>query len=178
MMLANEMGKDNGLKLIPDKKDLTNEIRVRMVKFNDLMPLWFQVMKTRGRDEDISEKFAEVYPKLNDLAAPAARGKWLAGTDEPTMVDIHCAPFWEIMVAWSKGLFKNITVDTDFEFYCPNVIKFVQMFHAHPAFKNVSMKDEAQIKHQERTRKWDERYKCQLGLEVLEGVIEGEMVDE
>jgi hypothetical protein len=79
-------------------------------------------------DEAVNEKFAEVYPKLNDLAGPAGRGKWLAGTDEPTMIDVHCAPFWEYMVGWTKGHFDNVTTDTDFAFYCPNVIKFVHMF--------------------------------------------------
>jgi hypothetical protein len=71
-----------------------------MIKFNDLMPLWFKVMQTRGMDEQVNEQFAEVYPKLNDLAGPAGRGKWLANTDQPTMLDIHCAPFWEYMVGW------------------------------------------------------------------------------
>ena len=37
-----------------------------------------------------------------------ANGKFLFGTDEITMLDVHCAPFFELFYLMDRGVYSNV----------------------------------------------------------------------
>ena len=53
-------------------------------------------------------------PQLNDMCAPALEGKWMLGTDEPTMIDIHCAPIFEMIDNTRPGPWKHVAEGVKF----------------------------------------------------------------
>ena len=98
---------------------------------------------------------------------------WLAGTDKPTMLDIHVAPFWEIISAWQKGPFSNITDQLDLVNKAPHVVKFVDRLKTYPMFREICLNENAHVNWQSRARRWEKGVKCQLSIEVLERNCQG-----
>ena len=77
------------------------KMRTIMAEFNKNLPAFEAVMESRGQDNDQIDVFAATtLASWNEIAAPLANGKWLAETDEPTLADIHVAPYFEMLVAW------------------------------------------------------------------------------
>ena len=56
----------------------------------------------RGQDEGKIEEFAENTLPLYEEWASNSKGKFLLGTDYPTLLDIHCGAVWEIVYLWVK----------------------------------------------------------------------------
>ena len=65
-----------------------------------LMGCIWPVYMTRGEDDSKIDEMAAQLSKHNDFAALAKGGKWLSGSDEPNMLDIHVAPMWEFICGW------------------------------------------------------------------------------
>ena len=116
-------------------------------------------------------------PAMNEFMSKVAEGKWLSGSEHPTMLDIHCVPVCEFIVCWSYSEhFKHVTDSADFAGKAPNMLALVEKFRAHDAFKDLVINREAGNKHWDRTMGWEEGVKCQLSIEVLKGCVEGELL--
>ena len=63
------------------------------------------------------------------------------------MVDIHVAPFFELLFAWQKPPMCNVTDKLDLAENGPNVLKFVTNFRSHDSFKEFYMQDDVVIRH-------------------------------
>ena len=103
VQFALEAGAGKGLDLIPKDPILALRMRKAMEEFDRLKVSIFPVFGTRGQDNDKIDAFAATLHKHNDFAAFVDQGKWLMGTSEPTLLDVWCAPFWEILCSWHEG---------------------------------------------------------------------------
>ena len=95
MNFANESAGDEGLELVPKDPYVAARMRLQMVAFDKTMGSFFKVYLSRGKEgkEDLHQSVAS----WNDFAAPMKEGKWLLGTGEPTMLDLHVAPMFEML---------------------------------------------------------------------------------
>ena len=114
MQFAHEYAPDQGLELVPKDPIVAAKMRLAMEDFVKICVAPREVMHSRGEDEVKIQAMKESLSKHNDFAKRAAGGKWLMGTDEPTMLDIHCAPQWEIFCSWMTGPMKSVLDRTDF----------------------------------------------------------------
>ena len=177
MSFAHEMGGDKGLELYPKDPLEAARMRLQMVKFDKFLPFIFPIYMSRGKDQQAIDNLTAQMSTLNDFCAKVADGKWLSGSDHPTMVDVHVVPICEFMVGWMHGPLKNVSDSCDFAGKAPNMLKLVENFHSHEAFSPMVMNWEAAAKHWTRTMGWEEGVKCQLSLDVLKGVIEGTVLE-
>jgi glutathione S-transferase len=136
MQFAHEYAPDQGLELIPKDPVVAAKMRLAMEDFLKIQVAPREVMHSRGEDPVKLDAMRDMISKHNDFAKRAAGGKWLMGTDEPTMLDIHCAPQWEIFCSWMTGPMKAVLDHTKFVEQCPDVIEYVARFKSHDAFKD------------------------------------------
>jgi glutathione S-transferase len=108
MQFAHEMAPQQGLQLYPSDPVAAAKMRLRMEDFMKVFNAAWGVYFTRGEDDAKIDDFAASLPQHNDFCSLTKDGKWLFGTDEPTMLDIHCAPFWEFIVGFQYGEFRNV----------------------------------------------------------------------
>lgn len=140
---------------------------------NKMSVFWSIIYPARGTDVAAIDKFgAELLPFWEETAAKAKDGKWLFGTEEPTLYDINVAPFLEILYLWQEGVMSNVTDRLELATKAPNLIKYVKMWQAHPLVNPHHMRQKAANAHWLRSRGWEEGVKCQLSTDVLEGVFE------
>mmetsp|Transcript_15974 Transcript_15974/g.34676 ORF Transcript_15974/g.34676 Transcript_15974/m.34676 type:complete len:270 (-) Transcript_15974:106-915(-) len=176
MQLAHELAPEQGLELVPKDPILAAKMRLKMEKFSGLLGGIFHVYLSRGEDTSKIEEFAKTLPTHNEFASLAKGGKWLLGTDEPTMLDIHVAPMWEVMCIWQHSTLAPAMEHAKFAEQAPDVISYVERFKAHESFKHTCMNVEAGRKHWERTMGWEKGVKCQLSIDVINGVVDGELL--
>eukprot|EP00959_Pyramimonas_sp_CCMP1952_P208410 4359615-Pyramimonas_sp.AAC.2 len=176
MTLAHELAPGKGLELVPKDPILAAKMRLKMEKFNGLLGSIFPVYLTRGKDASKIEEFAKTLPQHNEIASAAKDGKWLLGTDEPTMLDIHIAPMWETICIWQHSALAPAMELAKFAEQAPDVIAYVERFKAHEKFKHTCQNVEAGRRHWDRTMGWKEGEKCQLSTDYLPGVIDGELL--
>ena len=86
--------------MLPNNAVVTAKIRTQMSSFNKTLPSFLAIHHSFGKDDSKIENFRTSLQMWNQLAAAVNQGKWIADTDEPTMVDIHIAPFFEMLFAW------------------------------------------------------------------------------
>lgn len=108
---AVEHGKDQGLALIPSDPIAAAKMRLEIEAFHSKTPILRPIMyPSRGTDNVIIDKFgAEGLPAWEALCAKATGDKWLFGTDEPTLLDVHTAPFMELIYLWQDSVMSNVT---------------------------------------------------------------------
>lgn len=110
--------------LIPKCPVKALEMRNAIAKFEKLKMSIF--VAGRGEDEEKLNEFAEAFPANNEFAAALAQGKWLMGTDEPTLLDIYAVPFYEMVYNMRHGPMGNIYERVAAS--CPNVWELVRKF--------------------------------------------------
>ena len=104
-----------------------------------------------------------------------AGNKWLLGTDEPTMLDIHCGAFWDMIYCRDGGDVYKLTSEVfQRDTFAPAWTAFVERFRSYPAFKPYRFRKLAVQKHGERSRDWPKGEYVSLSHSVLEGVFEAE----
>jgi len=94
---AIEQGKDQGLELVPKDPIVAAKMRLDIEAFVSSRVFSRPIMyPSRGLDNATIDKFKEAgLPLWEAICAKATDGKWLFGTDEPTLMDVHIAPFME-----------------------------------------------------------------------------------
>jgi glutathione S-transferase len=89
----------NMKKLWPEDPIEAAKMRLRMEDFDKLLPAFFPVLMSRGEDDDKIKAFGETL-HLHEQLATQSNGKWLDGSEEITMFDIHVVPMWEWMCSF------------------------------------------------------------------------------
>eukprot|EP00354_Favella_ehrenbergii_P007970 CAMPEP_0170458920 /NCGR_PEP_ID=MMETSP0123-20130129/5753_1 /TAXON_ID=182087 /ORGANISM="Favella ehrenbergii, Strain Fehren 1" /LENGTH=63 /DNA_ID=CAMNT_0010723277 /DNA_START=387 /DNA_END=575 /DNA_ORIENTATION=- len=59
---------------------------------------------SRGQDMEKVIDFKQKALPLYEEWAAAADGKYLFGTEDLTLFDLHCASMWEILYLWDSGV--------------------------------------------------------------------------
>lgn len=97
MNLALRLGADNGADLIPHDPMEAAKMRYAMEQFskNEHDMNCNRLIMTRGQDEDKLLAFQYKSLPFFEEMCSKADDKFLLGTDDLTLLDIHCAPFWE-----------------------------------------------------------------------------------
>lgn len=86
---------------MPRDPILAMKMRTKMAEFDRLIEPLVGVMKTGGLDSEQVKLFGESARAHERFTARIGYGEFLLGTNEPTMLDIYCAPFYEMLVQWS-----------------------------------------------------------------------------
>lgn len=173
--VALDEGKDNGLQLFPSDPIEAAKLRVELEDLMKMLKTFWPVFMGRGEDTEANETFIkEGLPLWEAYASRHAEDKWLFGTDEPTMLDINLAPFWDMLFTWeSAPAVADTIAQINFRENAPRWVAYMEKFRAHPVFAPHVFNTKAVAAHAERSRGWEKGVKCQLSAEVLEGVFEG-----
>ena len=127
----------------------------------------FGVILSRGQDDEKIELYkSEELPAFEKMCADAG-GKFLMGTDEITQLDIHVAPFWEIIYLMDKGVYADVGEKLKICESAPKWCAYMEKIRNHPVLKDHCFKVKASDAHGVRSRGWPKEEKCQLSLEVL-----------
>lgn len=169
MQLALESNPAGGVQLIPSDPVEAAKMRVKMDKFGKTLKNLFGVVLSRGQDaEKINTYLTETLPIYEQMATEA-NGKFLLGTEDLTLYDIHCAPIWEIMYLFRDGVYSDVDEKLQIATNAPNWCAYMERFRSHPAIKPYRFNKKASDAHGVRSRSWDPEQKCQLCIEILDG---------
>ena len=102
-----------------------------------------------------------------------AGDKWLMGTDEPTMLDIHVFSVLEGLYL-IMDIFPEVNDVIQMRTNAPALFAMLERFRAYPAFRSHRQREPAMKAHMIRTRAWKQGEKCQLSKEIIEGVYESD----
>jgi len=133
-------------------------MRVEIEAFKGkITPLWGILWPSTeyvGSDDAANDKFAkEILPIWEAMCAKATDGKWLFGTEEPTLLDVNAAPFFEVLYNAQFGVMSNMTDRLKLKENAPNLIKYVERWQSHPLIKPQRMRVKAHNAHWEKSRK-------------------------
>ena len=168
---ALEANRGNGIELIPSDPMEAAKMRMKMEKFNKAIGPMFGVILSRGQDEEKILKYKTETLPIFEAMCTEANGKFLFGTDDLTAMDIHCAPMWEIIFLFEKGVYADCDALLQIRQNAPNWCAYMQKFRAHPAIKPYRFCGKASDNHGVRSRAWDPEQKCQLSIDVLDGAF-------
>ena len=106
-----------------------------MEKFWPKVLLGFPMIHSRGEDvEKINKYKNECLPLFEEMCAEA-NGKFLFGTDEITMLDIHAAPFFELFYLMDRGVYSNVEEIVQLRTSAPQFCAYMERFRNHPVIK-------------------------------------------
>lgn len=105
---------------------------------------------SKGKSEDVIKAFADIMPDLEKYFTDRLKdgGKWLAGTENPSMIDIDVLPIVERMVLFEDSPYDDIFKKLDFKVKAPTVYGYVHRFRDIPQFKEHGiLKKSAYVKY-------------------------------
>ena len=108
-----------------------------MKEFKLIASLVEDLYATKGKDDDVKRAFRDQLPKIEAFVSEH-EGKWLFGTNEPTMLDVYAAPTLEKIVDLSYGSSKNVAFELRINSY-KSLAFYVACFRGHPAFSQIHM---------------------------------------
>ena len=76
------------------------------------------------------------------------------------------------------GAMAHVLERAYFADLAPDVLAYVERFRAHKSFRHTCMNLEVASRHWERTAGWEKGVKCQLSIDIVVGVIDGELLTE
>ena len=127
--LAVELGKDQGVELVPKDPIAAAKMRLEIEAFRNKTSIFWPVIgPTIGQDPVAIDKFgAELLPIWEAMCAKYSDNKWLFGTSEPTLLDVYTAPFFEILFNWLSpdSVMSNVTDRLELSKNAPHLIKYV-----------------------------------------------------
>ena len=110
-------------------------MRVKMEKFGKHVSSAFGVIGNRGKDVEKINKYKEETLPIFEAMCTEANGKFLMGTDDLTLLDIHIGPFWEMLYLRSGPVFGDVDEHLQVQTNAPNWYAYVTKFRNHPAIK-------------------------------------------
>ena len=105
---ALEHSPNEGIQLIPSDPLVAAKMRAQMDKFQKTLSGIFPMILSRGQDVEKIEKYKNETLPIYEKMCTEANGKFLMGTDELTGLDIHCAPFWEMLYLMDTGVYEDV----------------------------------------------------------------------
>lgn len=152
---GNDLGKGQGIELYPSDPKVAAQMRVRMGEFMGLIKNMFGVILSRGEDDEKIELYKkEELPLFEKMCADAGDGKYLMGTDEITQLDVHVAPFWEIIYLFDKGVYSDVGEKLKICETAPKWCAYMERIRNHPVLKDHCMLEKASEAHGVRSRAW------------------------
>ena len=84
----------------------------------------FGIFGSRGEDAEKTANFAkEGLVNMEQLCAQA-NGGWLSGEEEPNFLDVHCAPWFEILCLWENSAMHNVIEEIELHKNAPSVVAY------------------------------------------------------
>ena len=157
---AQETNPDGGISLIPSDPLEAAKMRVRMEKFMKTIPNMFGIIMARGTDVEGIQKYKDETLPLYEQMCTEAAGKFLMGTEDLTALDIHIAPFWEMIFLYERGTYANVDEVLKIRENAPNWCAYVEKFRNHPLIKPHRYNAKASEAQAVRSRAWPVEEKC------------------
>ena len=141
-----EKNAGKGIELVPSDPLVAAQMRLRMEDVSKLIRTYWQL----GNEDGIKKFNEETIPAFEKMCKET-NGKWLMGTDDLTMLDIHAGSFFEMfyivdtyettedfvqMSHRAKYPRKKVNVMES----APALKEYVERFRDHPAIKPYQMK--------------------------------------
>ena len=162
-----EMNAGKGVDVIPKDPIQAAKMRLQIEECNTWMMPIYQVYGSRGEDPEKVKNLIPTLQKFNELIKKAD-GKFMFGTDEPTLLDCWFTPFLETFTDWrAPNVMNNVLVESEYDVNGSEIDAYVNRMRSHPKLKPVYMNTAAAAKHWERTRGWEKGVKCQLTVSYL-----------
>ena len=162
------MNAGKGGDVVPQDPIKAALMRLQIEECNTWMMPIYQVYGSRGEDPEKVQNLIPTLQKFNALIKKAD-GKFLFGTDEPTMLDCWFTPFLETFTDWKEpSVMANVLAESNYAENGSEIDAYVNKMRNHPKIKPVYMNTAAALKHWERTRDWEKGIKCQLTVCYLE----------
>jgi glutathione S-transferase len=113
--VAIEANEGKGLDVVPKDPILAAKMRMQIEECSKWMSPIFQVYGSRGLDATKNANLKPTIENFNNLIKKA-NGKFLLGTDEPTLLDCWFVPFLETFTDWhSPCVMQNVLTDCDYD---------------------------------------------------------------
>lgn len=148
--------------MIPSDPVSASKMRTFMAKYDSEMigPL-FAIYLKKFRPEGAEDFLARAVPLLEKFCANTTDGKWLMGTDDLTLADIHMGAMWDFIYVYNKAeayqsTFSLIKLETT----APLWISYMERLRAHPKIAPTCMNQEAANRMAERSAAWTAEEKC------------------
>ena len=160
--VAIELNHGKGVDVVPADPIQAALMRLQIEECNKWMMPIYQCYGSRGEDPEKNKNLIPTIQNFNALIEKA-NGKFMFGTDEPTMLDCWFTPFLETFVDWrAPNVMANVLEDCEWDLHGKSIDAYVKKMREHTKIKPVYMNTAAALKHWERTRGWDKSEKCQL----------------
>lgn len=157
-----------GYELIPKNPVDAAKMRLKIEECGNLLKPFYAVYMSRGQDPEVNKGLIPTIEAFDSMIAKA-NGKFLFGTEQPTMLDVFFAPFLETFYDWrAPSVMSNVLADCEFDTRGSHIGPYIEMFRALPEIRQNYMITEAGRAHWERTRGWQAGVKCQLWTGYLE----------
>ena len=98
-----EESTERGLTLIPKDPFVAVDMRLAMKDFDDIFSYFWEVYSSRHEDVEKLEAFKTHGLAKYEEICKKAGDKWLLGTEEPTLLDIHHGAMWDLIYARHTG---------------------------------------------------------------------------
>ena len=166
-------GPDQGISLIPSDPVKAAQMRTTMAKFDsEFLPVMFKVYLGKYKEGPAQEFLDQGVPMMERYCAQTTDGKWIMGTDDLTMADIHIGAMWDFLFSFSKGQGLRSCFDKlNFAENAPKWHSYMERLRAHPKIEPACMSLEAASRMSKRLEEWTSEEKCQLNLGVLVGGV-------
>jgi hypothetical protein len=122
---------------------------------------------SRGEDP---EKNAALTPLIKEFARviDQAEGKYLFGTDEPTLLDVMFLPILEAIQNWGDSCMANVLEDCRYsENGGVSIGKYLAKIKAHPLLVGRTQRLDATQEHWKRARLHTKGEKYQLNVDYM-----------
>jgi len=131
MMYAHEAGTGS---TIPKDPIQAAKMRLEMEAFNGKTSSFVAMLYSGGQDaKTIDEKtdaFAKDLPYWEDMCR-RSEGKFLFRTDEPTLLDVHVAPYFEKLAYFDGSVNQNCFDRLDVHNNGKHILEYVKRWQAH-----------------------------------------------
>mmetsp|Transcript_23754 Transcript_23754/g.29542 ORF Transcript_23754/g.29542 Transcript_23754/m.29542 type:complete len:172 (+) Transcript_23754:274-789(+) len=139
-----------GLELIPSDPLVAAQMRVKMVDFDKkVLRHLFGVGLSRFQDlQEVDGYVSVAIPYIEELCPEVSSDKWLMGTDEMTLFDIHCGAMWDFFYVLAQApAYSDVPALADLAQKSPKWWAYMQRFRAHPKLAPTCMKQDVAKKY-------------------------------
>ena len=153
---------------MPEDPIAAAKMRVMMNKFDKTIGGYFGVIVARYQDEEKITKFLDEVLPIYEKWCEDANGKYLLGTDDVTLVDVHCGGIWDSMFTGVQAEAHSKGAELlDLKTKAPNWWAYMERLRAHPELSKVCMQQACHDMFAARSMVYDVTKKCQLSLPEL-----------
>jgi len=138
-------------------------MRVKIAEFEKkMLSHIFGLFLSRYADmEKVDAYLNEAIPYIELLIESAGEGKWLMGTDDLTLLDVHAAAMMDFLFVMIKAEANSeAATRLNVAQNAPKWCAYMERIRAHPKIAPVCMNVTAADQYATRARTWEEGVKC------------------